>query len=88
MPDSPQVILTGFADGAANDKTTHQQFAAFAAAGLQYYSIRFVDVGHGIKNVMDLTKSEITELRHLHDGFGYASLIGSSHRKGEVFGPG
>ena len=78
MSDSPQVILTGFADEAANDKTTHQQFAAFASAGLQYYSIRFVDVGHGIKNVMDLTKSEITELRHLHDGYGLCvSSIGS-----------
>ena len=57
MPaEQPQVILSGFADEAANQKTAVQQFAAFAAMGLQYYSIRFIDVGGGIKNVMKLTQ--------------------------------
>ena len=46
MPESPQVILSGFADEAANQKTAVQQFAAFAALGLQYYSLRFIDVGN------------------------------------------
>ena len=58
MSSNPRVILTGFADEAANQKTAVQQFSAFAALGLQYYSIRFIDVGGGIKNVMQLTKSE------------------------------
>ena len=58
MPKRPQVILSGFADEAANHKTAVEQFAAFAALGLQYYSLRFVDVGDGIKNVMDLTKRD------------------------------
>ena len=32
----PDVILSGFADEAANQKTAEQQFSAFAALGLQY----------------------------------------------------
>lgn len=78
MPNSPSVILSGFADEAANHKTAVEQFAAFAALGLQYYSLRFVDVGNGIKNVMQLTKSEITKLRHLEDEYGMnVASIGS-----------
>jgi sugar phosphate isomerase/epimerase len=69
-PTEPQVILSGFADESANHKTAVEQFAAFAAIGLQYYSLRFVDVGNGIKNVMELTKGEIIKLRHLEDEFG------------------
>ncbi len=59
------VILSGFGDEAANQKTAEQQFSAFAALGLQYYSLRFIDIGNGIKNVMQLTKAEITKIRHL-----------------------
>ena len=65
----PTVILSGFGDEAANQKTAEQQFAAFAALGLQYYSLRFIDAGQGIKNVMQLTKSEITKIRHLEDEY-------------------
>ncbi|MGI9456522.1 MAG: sugar phosphate isomerase/epimerase family protein [Aeoliella sp.] len=75
---SPRVILSGFADEAAHHKTAVEQFAAFAALGLQYYSVRFVDVGNGVKNVMDLTKTEITKLRHLEDEYGMnVASIGS-----------
>lgn len=78
MSDQPRVILSGFADEAANHKTAMEQFAAFAAIGLEYYSLRFVDVGSGIKNVMQLTKSEITKLRHLEDEYGMnVASIGS-----------
>jgi len=78
MSDEAHVILSGFADEAANQKTAEQQFAAFAALGLQYYTLRFVDVGGGVKNVMKLTKSEITKLRHLEDEYGLnVSSIGS-----------
>lgn len=78
MSDNPQVILTGFADEAANQKTATQQFAAFAALGLQYYSIRFIDVGNGVKNVMQLTKPEINKIRHLENEYGLnVSSIGS-----------
>ncbi len=78
MADTPRVIISGFADEAAIHKTAVEQFAAFAAIGLEYYSLRFVDVGGGIKNVMQLTKSEITKLRHLEDEFGMnVTSIGS-----------
>ncbi|MGE0758943.1 MAG: sugar phosphate isomerase/epimerase family protein [Pirellulaceae bacterium] len=70
MSENPSVILSGFADEAANQKTAVQQFAAFAAMGLQYYTIRFIDAGGGIKNVMQLTKQEITDIRHLEDEYG------------------
>src|SRR6266550_963936 len=65
MPDQPSVILSGFGDEAANHKTAEQQFAAFAAMGLQYYSLRFIDAGQGIKNVMQLSKAEITKNRYV-----------------------
>jgi sugar phosphate isomerase/epimerase len=78
MPDHPQVVLSGFGDEAAVRKTAVEQFAAMSAAGLQYYSLRFVDLGGGVKNVMKLTKSEITDLRHIEDEYGMnVASIGS-----------
>ncbi len=78
MSENPQVTLSGFADEAANQKTAVQQFAAFAALGLQYYSLRFIDAGDGIKNVMKLSKSEIQTIRHLEDEYGLnVASIGS-----------
>jgi sugar phosphate isomerase/epimerase len=78
MSQQPRVILSGFADEAAVHKTALEQFSAFAALGLQYYSLRFVDVGGGVKNVMQLSKSEITDLRHQEDEFGMnVASIGS-----------
>jgi sugar phosphate isomerase/epimerase len=70
MPDErPSVILSGFADEAAIDKKAEQQFAAFAALGLQYYSLRFIDAGEGVKNVMKLSRAEIQRVRHLEDAY-------------------
>lgn len=78
MSDNPSVILSGFADEAANQKTATQQFSAFAAMGLQYYTIRFIDAGNGVKNVMQLTKLEISTIRHLEDEYGLnVSSLGS-----------
>src|SRR6188474_2949683 len=78
MSDCPQIVLSAFGDEAANHKTAAEQFAALSAAGLQYYSLRFVDVGEGVKNVMKLTKSEITKLRHIEDEYGMnVASIGS-----------
>lgn len=69
MTSKPSVILSGFADEAANQKTVEQQFVAFAALGLQYYSLRFIDAGNGVKNVMQLTVPEITKIRHLENEY-------------------
>lgn len=69
MTTSP-VVLSGFADEAANDKLAVQQFAALAAAGLQHYSIRFIDVGEGIKNSMLLSKGELKTVVKLQQEYG------------------
>ena len=69
MSDTPRVIISGFADEAAADKKAEQQFAAYAALGLQYYTIRFIDVGEGVKNVMKLTKAEIQKVRELQNDY-------------------
>ncbi len=66
----PQVILSGFADEAANQKQATQQYAALAAVGLEYYSIRFIDVGDGIKNAMDLSKAELKQVVKLQAEYG------------------
>ena len=78
MADKPSVILSAFGDEASQHKTAVEQFSALAALGLEYYSIRFIDVGGGVKNVMDLTKREINKIRHLEDEFGLCTAsIGS-----------
>lgn len=78
MHDNPTVIISGFGDESANQKTAVQQFAAMSAIGLQYYSLRFVDVGRGIKNVMQLNTAEIQKLRHLENEYGMnVASIGS-----------
>jgi sugar phosphate isomerase/epimerase len=78
MTQVPRVILSAFGDEGALHKTAYEQYAALAALGLEYYSLRFVDVGSGIKNVMKLTKTEITKLRHLEGEFGLnVASIGS-----------
>ena len=76
--EQPCVILSGFADEAANQKTAVQQFATLAALGLQYYTIRFIDVGNGVKNVMQLTLAEIAAIRHAEGEYGLnVSSLGS-----------
>ncbi|MCA9199281.1 MAG: sugar phosphate isomerase/epimerase [Planctomycetales bacterium] len=78
MAQNPQVILTGFADESANHKTALEQFSAYAAAGMKYYSIRFIDVGNGIKNVMKLDKAEVKQIVELQKEFGLqVSSLGS-----------
>lgn len=67
---SRQVLLSALADESAFTLTAVEQFTAMAALGLEYYSLRFIDVGKGIKNVMDLSKGEIQKLRHLEDQYG------------------
>ena len=79
MPSSnPQVLLSGFADEAAPNKTLVEQFVAFAAIGLKYYSIRFMDVGNGVKNVMDFSDDEITTVVQQQSDYGLSvASIGS-----------
>ncbi|TWU41666.1 Xylose isomerase-like TIM barrel [Novipirellula aureliae] len=74
----PPVLLSGFADEAANEKQAVQQYSVFAALGLKYYSIRFIDAGEGIKNVMALSEPEIQHLVKMQGDYGLkVSSIGS-----------
>lgn len=72
------VILSGFADECANHKSAVEQLSVFAALGLEYYSLRFVDLGSGVKNVMKLTDEEVECLKSLNDEYGMrVATIGS-----------
>lgn len=74
----PRVFLSGFADESVAEKTISEQFAVFSALGLQYYTIRFVNLGDGIKNVMKLTRSDIQKIREFQDEYGLnVASIGS-----------
>ncbi len=77
---SASVIISAFADEAANHKTAIEQLAALAAIGLSYYSPRFVDVtGKGeVKHVVELNDGEIAALKTLHSEYGMqVTSIGS-----------
>lgn len=74
----PKVLLSGFADESANQKLALQQMCAFAALGMKYYTLRFIDMGNGIKNVMLLDDAEIAKLKELNQEYGLSvSSIGS-----------
>src|SRR5437870_1203952 len=78
MDSQSTVIVSGFADEAAISKGAAEQLAVFAALGLEYYSLRFIDLRNGVKNVMKLTKPEIAELLRLQDTYGMrVASIGS-----------
>lgn len=75
---NPSILLSGFADESANQKLAVQQFCCFAALGLKYFTLRFIDAGQGIKNVMLLTKPEIKTINEMRNEYGlHVSSIGS-----------
>lgn len=85
MSAEPAVLLSAFADEAANSKTAVEQFSALAALGLSYYSPRFVDVtGAGkVKHVTELDDAELQQLARLQADYGLrVTSIGS--RLGKV----
>jgi sugar phosphate isomerase/epimerase len=67
-----KVLLSAFADEAANRKTALEQLSALSAIGLRYYSPRFIDVdGSGtVKHVVDLEPSQYKTLRALNAEYG------------------
>ena len=60
-----EVILSGFADEGPVSKRAEEQFTMMRALGLSYYTIRFIDVGNGVKNAMELTAQEIVQLQKI-----------------------
>lgn len=74
----PTLLLSGFADEAAAEKTIDQQFSALAALGMRYFSIRFIDAGEGVKNVMQLSDDEIARVKSAITAYGLSvSSLGS-----------
>src|SRR5262249_33101008 len=65
-PPQPTVLLSAFGDEAAVGKTAVEQLGCMSALGLCHYSVRFVDLGGGVKNVMKLDDEELSRLRALH----------------------
>ncbi len=73
-----KVLLSGFADEGAVKKTALEQMTLLAAVGMQYYSIRFVDMGGGVKNVMALNDDEVRQLQQFHKDYGVSvATVGS-----------
>jgi sugar phosphate isomerase/epimerase len=80
MAARPKIILSAFADEAANRKTAAEQMAVLAALGLRYYTPRFVDVtGEGrVEHVVDLSPETLARLKDLHAEYGMqVASIGS-----------
>jgi sugar phosphate isomerase/epimerase len=80
--DSPisRVLISAFADEAANRKTGVEQLAVLAGIGLRYYSPRFIDVeGTGtVKHVVDLDAADFKKLKTLNAEYGMrVTSIGS-----------
>jgi sugar phosphate isomerase/epimerase len=86
MSERGNVILSGFTDEAASQKTIDQQFSVAAAAGLSHFALRFIDAGNGIKNVSQLSDSEVAVVRGKMAEFGLRiSSIGSPIGKVKLF---
>ena len=80
-----ELLLSGFSDEASSNKCIDQQFTAFAAIGLKYVSLRFLDVGTGIKNIMDLGDSELSITKDKLTEYGLSiSSIGSPIGKTKI----
>lgn len=87
----PHVLISAFADEAANYKTALEQFSALAACGLRYYSPRFIDVNgsspstdrSAVGHVVDLDEPTLKKLAGFQKEFGFkATSIGA--RLGKV----
>lgn len=80
MSSKPSIILSAFADEAANSKYAVEQMAVMAALGLKYYSPRFLDIeGQGnVQHVVDLDDEGWRKLAKLHEDYGMnVASIGS-----------
>jgi sugar phosphate isomerase/epimerase len=78
MTQSPQLLLSGFSDEAADLKLIDQQFSVMAALGLKYFSLRFVDLGQGVVNVLGLSDPQIAQITRRMEDYGLqVSSVGS-----------
>lgn len=64
----PQVLLSGFCDEASSTKDFREQLAVSAALGLDYVSLRFLNLGNGVEHVTALAPGGIAIVRdHLRE---------------------
>ncbi|MBL8849093.1 MAG: sugar phosphate isomerase/epimerase [Planctomycetaceae bacterium] len=72
MSERPSIVLSAFADEAANRKTAVEQMAVLAGLGLRYYSPRFIDVtGAGtVEHVVDLSDEKLRTLKDIQSEYG------------------
>lgn len=72
MSPKPSVIISAFADEAANRRTALEQMTALAAIGIRNYSPRFIDVlGDGkIEHVTELSPEKLGKLKEFHAEYG------------------
>lgn len=72
MAPKPSVIISAFADEAANRRTALEQMTALAAIGIRNYSPRFIDVlGDGkIEHVTELSPEKLDKLKEFHAEYG------------------
>lgn len=80
MSTRPSIVLSAFADEAANRKTAIEQMAVLAALGLKHYSPRFIDVtGAGkVEHVVELSDDKLSQLRDIQNEYGMSvTSIGS-----------
>lgn len=85
MAEKPSVLISAFADEAANQRTALEQMTALAAIGLRNYSPRFIDVlGDGkIEHVVDLSEAKLHRLKEFHAEYG-VSVTSIGARVGKV----
>ena len=77
---SQKIIISAFADEAANRRTVLEQMTALSSIGLSYYSPRFIDIENNgtIKHVVELSDDEFSTLRDYHSEYGMSvTSIGS-----------
>jgi len=85
MPTRPSVLISAFADEAANHRTALEQMTALSAIGLRNYSPRFIDLdGSGnVQHVVDLAPEQYQRLREWHAEYGM-SVTSIGARVGKV----
>ena len=85
LMSKPSVIISAFADEAANRRTALEQMTALAAIGIRWYSPRFIDVtGEGrVEHVTELSDEKLELLRKLHAEYG-VSVTSIGSRLGKV----
>ncbi len=86
MGDSKNVFLSGFCDEVSTSKCIDEQFAVFSALGLRYVTLRFVNVGTGVKNLMQLSDAELDIVCEKLADYGLqVSSVGSPIGKVKLF---